>query len=89
MKSYVGTPLGSWRPLLGEILDPPLLVVAFPFSSMFVTVIYALLSRVEMCIKMCNNQLTRTYTLRHLAPKCHVVLEAIKTKEINTIQCSQ
>ena len=23
-KSYVGAPLGSWRPLLGEILDPPL-----------------------------------------------------------------
>ena len=23
-KSYVGTPPGSWRPLLGEILDPPL-----------------------------------------------------------------
>ena len=23
-KSYVGTPLGSWRPLPGEILDPPL-----------------------------------------------------------------
>ena len=23
-KSYVGTPVGSWRPLLGEILDPPL-----------------------------------------------------------------
>ena len=21
---YVGPPLGSWRPLLGEILDPPL-----------------------------------------------------------------
>ena len=21
---YVGAPLGSWRPLLGEILDPPL-----------------------------------------------------------------
>ena len=24
--SYVGAPLGSWRPLLGEILDPPLTV---------------------------------------------------------------
>ena len=24
-KSYVGAPLESWRPLLGEILDPPLL----------------------------------------------------------------
>ena len=23
-KSYVGAPLESWRPLLGEILDPPL-----------------------------------------------------------------
>ena len=23
-KSYVGAPLGSWCPLLGEILDPPL-----------------------------------------------------------------
>ena len=23
-KSYVGAPPGSWRPLLGEILDPPL-----------------------------------------------------------------
>ena len=23
-KSYVGAPLGSWRPVLGEILDPPL-----------------------------------------------------------------
>ena len=23
-ESYVGAPLGSWRPLLGEILDPPL-----------------------------------------------------------------
>ena len=23
-KSYIDTPLGSWRPLLGEILDPPL-----------------------------------------------------------------
>ena len=26
-KSYVGAPLGSWRPLLGDILDPPLLSV--------------------------------------------------------------
>ena len=26
-KSYVGAPLGSWRPLLGEILDPPLIDV--------------------------------------------------------------
>ena len=25
-KSYVGAPLGSWHPLLGEILDPPLLI---------------------------------------------------------------
>ena len=24
-KLYVGAPLGSWRPLLGEILDSPLL----------------------------------------------------------------
>ena len=24
-KSYVGAPPGSWRPLLGEILDPPLM----------------------------------------------------------------
>ena len=23
-KSYVGAPTGSWHPLLGEILDPPL-----------------------------------------------------------------
>ena len=23
-KSYVGAPLGSWHPLLGEMLDPPL-----------------------------------------------------------------
>ena len=23
-KSYVGAPLESWRPLLGQILDPPL-----------------------------------------------------------------
>ena len=28
-KSYVGAPLGSWCPLLGEILDPPLLPVMF------------------------------------------------------------
>ena len=26
-KSYVGAPPGSWRPLLGEILDPPLISV--------------------------------------------------------------
>ena len=28
-KSYVGAPLGSWHPLLGEILDPPLGAVVF------------------------------------------------------------
>ena len=27
-KSYVGAPLGSWRPFLGEILDPPLYAIA-------------------------------------------------------------
>ena len=26
-KLYVGAPPGSWRPLLGEILDPPLMSV--------------------------------------------------------------
>ena len=26
-KSYVGAPPGSWRPLLGEILDPPLSMI--------------------------------------------------------------
>ena len=26
-KSYVGAPMGSWRPLLGEIRYPPLVVV--------------------------------------------------------------
>ena len=26
-KSYVSAPLGSWRPLLGEILDLPLSVI--------------------------------------------------------------
>ena len=25
-KSYVGAPPGSWRPLLGKILDPPLVI---------------------------------------------------------------
>ena len=34
-KSYVGAPLGSWRPLLGEILDQPLVMtdVSGPYSS--------------------------------------------------------
>ena len=27
-KSYVGAPLGSWCPLLGEILDPPLVCLS-------------------------------------------------------------
>ena len=34
-KLYVGAlPLGSWRPLLGEILDPALLVLRFNNLSM-------------------------------------------------------
>ena len=35
-KSYVGAPLGSWRPLLGEILDPPLHVLILFEESDFV-----------------------------------------------------
>ena len=34
-KSYVGAPPGSWRPLLGEILDPPL-----SFLLSFTMVVY-------------------------------------------------
>ena len=26
-KTYVGAPLGSWRPILGEILDLPLILI--------------------------------------------------------------
>ena len=51
---------------------------------------FTLCCLVLKCVLKCVTiKLTRTYTLGHLAPKCHVVLEAIKTKEINTIQCSQ
>ena len=32
-KSYVGAPPGSWRPLLGEILDPPLSTAGFCFLA--------------------------------------------------------
>ena len=40
-KSYVGAPLGSWRPLLGEILDPPLEGV-FRNQSVFYISVFSL-----------------------------------------------
>ena len=53
-KSYVGAPPGSWRPLLGEILDPPLVVVKIEhfISMLSLLIIEQLLFSVKFIISV-------------------------------------
>ena len=53
-KSYVGAPLGSWRPLLGEILDPPLVYeVQIPVTAEFLQILHQL-EPVTNCKCLCS-----------------------------------